>query len=126
MKKGIKTLLAWSGIVAIGIIAYELFKKTDGEVQKISAEEKSKNDSTAAACLSTQEFIERRKERAAKMREAQRAAKESEPLTSLDFNNTDTVTKETGTSNITVEAESAVDSQITEVSGMVENTTKSE
>lgn len=71
MKKSTKILLVGVGVVAAGIIAYVLLKKKDTEVQEKSVEEeKSDGRDSAAVCLSTQEFIKRRKERAARIRKA--------------------------------------------------------
>ena len=80
MKKSTKILLVGVGIAAIGIIAYVLFKKKDTEAQeKSTEEEKSEGESSTASCLSTEEFIKRRKERAANMCEAKKKSKSPHP-----------------------------------------------
>lgn len=125
MKKGTKILLAGTSIVVMGLIAYGLLKKTDVEVQEVPTQEENRgNEKSKVINLSTQEFIERRKKRIAEMRESPKVAKELS--TSLDFNSNDTIAKETDTSNIPVESDAAVDNQTTEVSCVVEDTSKLE
>ena len=113
MKKSTKILLVGVGIAAIGIIAYVLLKKKDTEAQEKSIEEEK---SSTAGCLSTEEFIKRRKERAARMREAKKLAEKSEPFANSDVSNNDITTKKTDTDTTTMDTESVFDDQTTEVS----------
>ena len=84
MKKSTKILLVGVGIAAVGVIAYVLLKKMDIEVQEKSIEAEK---SSTAAGLSTEEFIKRRKERAARMREAKKLTEKSEPFANSDVSN---------------------------------------
>lgn len=113
MKKSTKILLAGVGIAAVGIIAYVLLKKKDIEAQKKTIEVEK---SSAPACLPTEEFIKRRKERAARMREAKKLTEKSEPLANSDVSNNDITTKKIDTDTTTIDAESVFDDQTTEVS----------
>lgn len=84
MKKSTKILLVGVGIAAVGVIAYVLKKKKDIEVQEKSIEAEK---SSTAAGLSIEEFIKRRKERAARMREAKKLTEKSEPFANSDVSN---------------------------------------
>ena len=113
MKKSIKILLVGVGIAAVGIIAYVFLKKKDTEAQEKSIEEEN---SSTSDCLSTEEFIKRRKERAARMREAKKMAEKSEPFANSDVSNKDITIKKIDTDTTTMDTESVFDDQTTEVS----------
>ena len=67
MRKFTKILLAGTGVVFAGAVAYALLKKPDVENSNVPPKETSD-----IARTSTREFVERRKKRIAEMRAAQK------------------------------------------------------
>ena len=67
MRKFTKILLAGTGVVFAGAVAYTLLKKPDVENSNVPPKETSD-----IARTSTREFVERRKKRIAEMRAAQK------------------------------------------------------
>ncbi|WP_418632331.1 hypothetical protein [Ruthenibacterium lactatiformans] len=79
MKKVTKYFLLGAGAVAAGLAAYSLFKdeKTDGAAARNEA--CTADTPVSPVTTSTQEFVERRKQRAAEMR-AERMAEQEQAL----------------------------------------------
>ena len=126
MKKKVKFLLTGIGIAAIGLIAYKLLKNDSEATKTPSEEDILEKDLSGTASSSAQEFVERRKKKAAELQEARKAAQmQSEQSEVLDSDSDDTDTEEMDNQTTVTETELAVDSQ-SEETPVVEDPTKSE
>ena len=124
MKKGTKILLAGMGIAITGLVAYALLKKQDNKVPEVPAEDDNgEKEQVHGAYTSTQEFIERRKKRAAEMQAARKATQQQSVAITTDEN---TVMEETDMQPTTVVSAETAAGETVETPYVVEDSAESE